>query len=371
MTGDTLMAVPLDRARHVRGGPVPITEGVRRFRAIVGTSAASFGSSANGTLIYILAAADDPAYEPRWLSIATRDGGSRRLPLPPRPYHHPRISPDGSQLAVETEDAKESFISIYDLKGGGSEARRLTFGGHNRLPVWTPDGRWITFQSDREGDYSIFRQLADGTALAERLAKPLSGERYLPESWSPDGKTLTFAEIPPFDARVAALSSGSSSTQRPLGRDLPAEHSAFSPDGRWLAYVSTEIGDRREIFVQPFPSHEGARYQVSTEGGTMPVWARDQKHLYYWANLTRQLVAVDVQTEPTFHAGTKVPLPISGIWSEVGIFSEANYDVLPDGTFIVITPTDRPTRGPSGPPTQAINVVLNWQEELKQRVPMR
>jgi Tol biopolymer transport system component len=245
---------------------------------IIGSPAASFGFSANGTLIYITAAADESAYQPRRLSIATRDGKLRHLPLPPLPYRHPRISPDGSQLAVETEGAKESIISIYDLKGGGSEARRLTFGGHNRLPVWTPDGRRITFQSDRDGDYSIFWQLADGTAPAERLAKPGSGERYQPESWSPDGKTLTFAEIPPFDARVSALSSGNRSTQRPLGGDPPAEHSAFSPvDGKWLAYTSTEIGDRREIFVQPFPSHGGAKYQISTQGGTMPVWGAGSK----------------------------------------------------------------------------------------------
>jgi serine/threonine-protein kinase len=369
MAGDTLMAVSLDRARQARGSPVSVIEGVRRFRLIIGSPAASFGFSDNGSLIYISAAADDSSYQPRWLSIATRDGSLRHLPLPPQPYRHPRISPDGSQLAVEIEDAKESFISIYDLKSGGSEARRLTFGGHNRLPVWTPDGRWITFQSDREGDYSIFWQLADGTAPAQRLAKPHSGERYLPESWNHDGKTLTFAEIPPFDARVSALSIGSSSTQRPLGQDLPAEHSAFSPDGKWLAYASTAIGGRREVFVQPFPS-TGTPYQISTEGGTMPVWARDQKHLYYWANLTRQLVAVDVQTEPTFHFDTKVPLPISGIF-QVGTFNEANYDAVPDGTFIVITPTDSPSQGPVRPATQAIDIILNWAEELKQRVPMR
>ena len=97
----------------------------------------------------------------------------------------------------------------------------------------------------------------------------------------------------------------------------------------------------------------------------MPVWARDQKQLFYWANLTRQLVAVDVQTEPTFTFGPKVPLPIPGIF-QTGLFNEANYDVLPNGTgFIVITPIDGPSRGPNPQGTQAINVVLNWAEELK------
>ena len=103
----------------------------------------------------------------------------------------------------------------------------------------------------------------------------------------------------------------------------------------------------------------------------MPVWARDQRQLYYWANATRQLVAVDVvRTEPTFTVGTKVALTISAIF-QTGLFNEANFDVMPDGTFIVITPTDNPSRGPNPQGTQAIHIVLNWVEELKQRMPAR
>ena len=102
----------------------------------------------------------------------------------------------------------------------------------------------------------------------------------------------------------------------------------------------------------------------------MPVWARDQRQLYYWANATRQLVAVDVRTEPTFTVGAKVALPISAIF-QTGLFNEANFDVMPDGTFIVITPTDNPSRGPNPQGTQAIHIVLNWVEELKQRMPAR
>jgi serine/threonine-protein kinase len=368
MTGDTLMAVPLDRARHVRGGPVPIVEGVRRFRVLIGSPAASFAIATNGSLVYIAAAADDVTYQPRLLALATRDGKLQRLSLPPQPYHHPRVSSDGSTLAVETEDEKDSTIWIYDLKGGGS-ARRLTFGGQNRYPVWTPDHRRVTFQSDRDGDFGIFWQLADGTAPAERLAKPDSGVRYLPETWSPDGKTLVFAEFPPADSRLAALSTDHTPPRKLLGQDLPAQHSAFSPDGKWLAYVSSEIGNRREVFVQSFPP-TGAKYQISTEGGTTPMWAPDHKQLYYWANLTRQFVAVEVRTEPTFTVGAKVALPISAAF-QPSLFGEANYDVMPDGRFIVVTPTDDATRGSNRPGPQAIDVVLNWLEELKQRVPTR
>jgi serine/threonine-protein kinase len=377
MTGDTLMAVPLDRARHVQGGAVPIVEGVRRFTALVGSPAANFDIAANGTLVYITAAADDITYQPRLLALATRDGRLQRLPLPPQPYRYPRVSPDGTKLAVETEDAKEAIIWIYDLKRGGP-ATRLTFEGRNRYPVWTPDGHRITFQSDRDGDYGIFWQLADGTGPAQRLAKADSGTRYMPETWSHDGKTLVFAEFPLFERRLAAraeggnrlaeLSTDKGPTRTLLG-DLRGQHSAFSPDGKWLAYESSEGGKRHEVFVQPFPP-TGSKSQVSTEGAIAPVWAPDQKHLYYWANLTRQFVEVDARTEPSFTAGAKVALPISAVF-EPGLLFEANYDVMPDGTFVVVIPTDDVSRGPNGPGPNTIDIVLNWLEELKKHVPAR
>jgi hypothetical protein len=152
-----------------------------------------------------------------------------------------------------------------------------------------------------------------------------------------------------------------------LSQDLPAQHSTFSPDGKWLAYAATEIGNRREIFVQPFPA-TGANYQLSTEGGTTPMWAPDQRSLYYWANLTRQFIAIDVRTEAAFSAGTKVALPIQAVFQS-GLFPATNYDVMPDGTGFVVTSTDGGLPQPTSPPPQQIDVVLNWFEELKTRVP--
>ena len=377
-TGGTLMARLLDRTRHPRGGPVPLIEGVRRFRVQVGAPAASYGVSANGSLVYIPAATEDSEYPPRSLSLLTRDGKLEQLPLPAKPYKHPRISPDGTKLAVETEDAKEAIIWTYDLKQGG-QAQRLTFGGRNRYPIWTPDGRRITFQSDRDGEYSMYVQPADGTGTAEQLAKPVPGGRYFPEAWSPDRSTLIFVEIPPYDARISALSTDKSPTRRPLGQDLPGRHVSFSPDGKWLAYSSPEIGSRLEVFVQPFPA-TGEKHQISTEGGTTPVWGRDQRRLYYWASSTRQFVEVDVSTGSTFTVGTRVALPVSGVFFDSGLWPQANYDVMPDGRFIVVTAADREPQGPKvtevgqtsrGAGRQAINVVLNWIEELKQRVPTR
>jgi hypothetical protein len=148
---------------------------------------------------------------------------------------------------------------------------------------------------------------------------------------------------------------------------LPARSSAFSPDGKWLAYASIEIGNRFEIFVQPFPP-TGAKHQVSTEGGRAPLWSPDGRQLYYHDNLGQRLVAVDVQTQPIFSAGKPVALPI-----EASFFSalHRNYDIMPDGKqFVVITPAGASVdSNPSS--AQQINVVLNWFEELKRLVPTK
>jgi Tol biopolymer transport system component len=283
MVGATLFAVPVDRqTMQTRGGPVPLIEGVRRFRANIGSPTASFALSLNGWLVYI-SGSTTTAVAPRTLALATRNGNVQPLDLPPQPYFYPRVSPDGRQLAVQTDDGTDAIIWIFDLKGGGPP-RRLTFGGRNAYPVWTPDGRRVTFQSDRDGDHSLFWQPADGTQPAERLSKPGPLVTQKPEAWSPDGKTLTLAAQPPFDDRLFTLSNDDAHSLKALSADLQAHHSAFSPDGHWLAYASTEMGNRHEVFVQPFP-FTGAKYQISTEGGTTPLWSPDQTQLYYWANL--------------------------------------------------------------------------------------
>ena len=124
------------------------------------------------------------------LALFDRSGGIQPLKLPAGTYRAPRVSADGKTVAVEGEDETgEIYILLYNL-AGTSAMRRLTFGGHNRGPVWSPDGQWIAFQSDREGEPAVFRQRADGTGTAERLTKPEAGSTHSPQSWSPDGANL-------------------------------------------------------------------------------------------------------------------------------------------------------------------------------------
>ncbi|MEO6223799.1 MAG: hypothetical protein ABIP90_11160, partial [Vicinamibacterales bacterium] len=366
MQGGTMLGVAFDsRTLQVRGGPVPIIEGVRRFTANIASPAASVAFSPTGSLVYIPGVTVGSLQET--IALATPDGTLQRLNLPAQRYLNPRISPDGSQLAVQTEQGTEAIIYVHDLKRGGP-LRRLTFEGHNRYPVWTPDGRHVTFQSDRDGDRAIFWQLADGTRPAERLSKPDSQVEHQPEAWSPDGKALALAVNPPVGSRIfTLLRDGLRLT--PFAANLPARHAAFAPDGKWLAYTSTEVGNREEIFVQPFPP-TGAKYQISTEGGRAPLWSPDGTHLYYWAMLSQHVVALDVQTQPTLNTGNVVLLKIVARFNMTG--RGRNYDVTPDGKhFVVVTSADRESPDAARPSTQQINAVLNWFEELKARVPTK
>ena len=156
--GGVVYAVPFDLAKlAVTGGPAPVVEGVRRIMAgTIGAVDVAFSNS--GSLAYLPGPASGAQQE---LTLFDREGRAEALKLGPGSYSYPRVSPDGKLLAFETSDGKEENISIYEMSGASS-VRRLTFGGNNRFPAWSADGRRVTFQSDRGGDLAVFWQPADG-----------------------------------------------------------------------------------------------------------------------------------------------------------------------------------------------------------------
>jgi serine/threonine-protein kinase len=370
--GGVLFAAPFDvDGEELTGAPVPVLEGVRRgVFAGVESGVAQFSVSNTGALVYVPAQA--PAAAARHLVLIDQQGAVETLNLPPRPYEAPRISPDGQWVAYGINDGRDANVWVYPL-AGTSSPRQLTFGGRNRFPIWTPDGQAVTFQSDREGDPAIFWQRADGTVAAERLTQPDAGEAHLPRSWSPDGKTLLVAITEGFMGSLSVFSL-QDRTLTPLvapeTRVGPVD-AAFSPDGRWIAYetVGSDARGLPQVFVQPFPS-TGAKYLIGI--GRYPVWAPDGNALYFERPQERgsqfQLHAVSVTPQPAFTFGSPVPVPSAGLQFRLGL--PRQYDIVPNRQRLigVVDATETQAAAPAAP---QIQVVLNWMEELKQRVPVK
>jgi serine/threonine-protein kinase len=359
--GKTLMAAPFDVKRLlITGSAVALVDGV----LVAGNSGASqFSIASNGSLLYV-PASDDKFVNT--LALVDREGKAKPLSLPPGGYTRPRISQNGRQIAFHTveEKADQQNVWIYDLDGKTS-MRQLTFAGKNLNPIWSPDGQRILFQSDRDGDLGLFIQRADGAGAAERVTKP-DGDYYshVPDSWSPDGDTFLFTKGKGSDSAVWSYSFRDQQATLFADAALWQQSASFSPDGRWVAYMSEEKG--RNVFVEPFP-RTGAKFQLK-DSATHPIWSPDGKELFFMSNLSNgQLYAVSVRTQPSFAFGIPVPLPIKGFIQTAGGLQ--NYDVTPDGKqFLVVMPPANTTEKGAGPQVQ---VVLNWFEELRQRVPVR
>jgi len=365
--GGVLFAVPFDlRHLNVTSGPVPIIEGVSRSNT--GTSGvAHFSVSATGSLVFVAGPASTLSAQFD-LALIDRNGTPQPLKLPPGAYEHPRLSPDGKRIAFGSDDGKEAVVWIYDLSGVTS-MHRLTLGGRNRLPVWSADGERVAFQSDREGDLGLFWQRADGTTAAERLTKPDKDTAHVPESWSPDGKTLLFSVATGSSHTVAALSL-TDKKWTPVGgiQSLFPPSATFSPDGRWMAYSAGEAG-AGSLFVQPFPT-TGAKYQISKTTGLHPTWSPDGKELFYFAGGGGgQFVTVSVTTRPTFTFGNPVPAPTPFV--ERGPGFERNNDITHDGKRLLGVVPAGQNAAAGAPAAPQIQIVLNWFEELKAKVPTK
>jgi serine/threonine protein kinase len=356
MVEGTLMAVPFDvRRMQVTGGAVPVVEGVRRSGAAVGF-AAQFAFSTSGVLVYVpgpTRAGHDDVF------VYDRQGNATALKLPRGSYSYPRVSPDGKSLALETYDGKQTAVSVYDLSGT-STVRRLTFGGNNRLPIWSADGKRIAFQSDREGDHAIFWQPVGG-GTADRLTRPERGTWHMPESWSPRDDVFLFGVRNEKETSLWTFSLADRKASRfddVTSIGVPT-NATFSPDGRWIAYQSgVGGGGEATTYVQPFPAN-GTKFEL-VRGGR-PMWARDGKELFF-VPAPSQFMAVSVRTDPTFGFGAPVSIP-----RRFGLAPPANprpYDILPDGRIVAV---DAANAGEQN--SQQIQVVLNWFEELQMKLP--
>jgi DNA-binding SARP family transcriptional activator len=352
-TNKTLMVVPFDQnSMKVTGEPTALTEGMRL--GFLGGSA-DLAVSATGTLVYATGAGEGKQ-ELVWV---TRDGKAQAVdPDWPCTYvGFPALSPDGKWLAVARVANAEPF-SIWIKRLDRGPSIKLTLEGmDNYGPGWTPDGRSVTFSSTHvTGAIDLWTKRVDGGAQA--VMQLHEKWNLYNARWSPDGKWLIFqTDIgSPGAGDILAIRPGIDTAPVPVVATTFTEMSpAFSPNGRWLAYISNETG-ADEIYVVPFPSTGAGKWAISAGGGTEPLWSHRGNELFY-RDASGDLVAVEVNTRPTFSLGRSAALfPAAGYTSLR--FTPQYAVALDDRRFLMIRPLQ------TGAPDKLI-VVENWFEELR------
>lgn len=297
----------------------------------------------------------------RALGFTGADGVQESLSVPSAVLNSPRVSPDGTRVAYARGPTGARQIWVYDVDSRTPQP--LTSEGTSSFPEWSPDGTRIVFQSADEGEApGLFWMEADGSGEPQRITQ---GARHWVASWSSDGFVVYLSERghTEGDHRYDIMFVNVDEDSEPevfLQTPFLDTHPVLSPNGRWLAYASDEAGVR-EVWVRAFPESEAA-YRISTEGGTEPVWSRDGRRLFY--KNQGAIWVVDVTAEAEFSRDTEPRLLLEGPFGDAG--PTRGYDVAPDGRFVTTVSTDE--RHEDQPVTR-LNIVLNWFEELKERVP--
>ena len=364
--GGTLFAAPFDVDRlEVTGAAVPVLEGARANSTSGGVQ---FDIASNGTLVYAPGEAVADTAPIRWLD---RSGRLSALRNTPANWSNPSFSPDGRLLAIDIHDGTQSDIWVYDWERD-TLSRRTFDTADDQRPVWTPDGSRIAFAS-RRGDasaFNIYWQRSDGTGEAERLTT--SPASQYPSSFHPNGRVLAFLESPVGSASNVMLlpidggENGGWKAGTPtafLQAPYSESSAMFSPDGRWLAYISNE-GGRNDVFVQPYPG-PGPKVQISNAMADDPTWSRTAREFFFLdISDVRMMVVPYDSAGGVFRAGKPMPLNDTRIAGRPRAPSR-DLDLHPDGKRFAVSGTEDQT-------LQKINKVVfvfNFFDELRRIAP--
>ncbi len=342
------------------GDRAQVIQGVRRAAGNF-TGAAVLSVADNGTLIYVPGPVTSFGSAPMDLAVMDRAGQVKPLNLqPPGLYATPRVSPDDTRVAFESDDGKEAAVFLVELSGT-NQMQPLTTGSNNRFPLWAPDNHHVAFQSDRGGDLGVWWQVLEGAA--ERLTKKAEpGTSHAPESWF--GDTLLYSVT-----SNAGVSLRTLSLRDRRDEPVDAEHSwapmeaTISHDGAWLAYTSTK-GSKVKLYVQGFP--RGPRFPLAAPASDTPKHPRwmSGRELCYDPNAGNFACVRITATDGRVSFGVTPELVEKNLQMSPP-YTRNPYDVTRDGRFVGLMRTGN-VRG-----SQMIHVVLNWLEELKALAPRR
>lgn len=351
-----LHAVPLDSEElTVKGTPVPVVTEV----ASKTNGAFSYDLTADGTLLYVQGAIGATRHTLVWVN---RDGEATPIREAPDFFNHPRLSPDGQNAAVGRNSLELGLrpmggdVWIYATNRNTRE--RLTVDGGDH-PIWDPTSSIVMFSN--EGRSLSMKQVGVGTDPTPLWTDDRNKN---PVSWHPNGTHVAFeSNVPnqPNDTDVWLLPVDGSADPQPLiATRFKDSAPAFSPDGKWLAYISDESG-QDEVYLQSYPE-TSRRIPISTDGGREPVWSRDGTELFYRDGY--RMISVAVSEGPPLEVGEPHELFDRRYQLEPGRQGHPHYGVAPDGQRFLML---EETVGNSS--IQAL-LVLNWAEELKRLVPI-
>jgi serine/threonine-protein kinase len=355
---NTLFAAPLDVANWtVTATPQPVLEDVS---GAAYSGARNFDFSQDGVFIYLSGTVGGHQI------ISSLDGSNhlQRLLAEPGQYYHPRFSPDGKRLAYAVATGHGMEIWVEDLDRGTASPISL-LPGRSWWPIWTADATRIVFSSGNGSRHDIFSVRADGMGEIQPLAN--DDVQGIPRSFSPDDKLLLFDNTKEITSGneiwIASLTGDTEhlrirSATRLLDAATPVADAQFSPDGRWIAYVSAELGST-EVFVRSSAGQRG-RWQISTGGGHFPIWSRNGRDLFF-LGLDQRIRVVN------YRAGEKSFVPSTPrLWSNVRVADlgvNSSYDLAPDGKrFVAVL---RSGNAGEAEPDARLTVMVNFFDQLR------